>query len=182
MAHANSLVYQFKIILMECDRASIPVIWRRIQVPSNYNFKQLHVAIQRAMGWESVHFDYHMHQFKMTNPQTGVKAVITKPDPEDEDSASFSAAMGYPYTPVTDEKKAKIAKFFVNGNSKAKYEYDFGDCWDHEIILENILPAQPNISYPVCIAGERHCPPEDSHGVYGYKQLLARGNLDFDPD
>ena len=111
MAHGNSLIYQFKITLKECDRVSIPVIWRRIQVPSSYNFRQLHVAIQRAMGWESVRFDYHLHQFEMINPQTGVKAVITKPDPDDENSASFAAAMGHPYTPITDEKKAKIAKF-----------------------------------------------------------------------
>ena len=38
-----------------------PRIWRRIQVPSNYNFWDLHVAIQDALGW----WDSHLHHFEI---------------------------------------------------------------------------------------------------------------------
>ncbi|WP_250310852.1 plasmid pRiA4b ORF-3 family protein [Rickettsia endosymbiont of Oedothorax gibbosus] len=63
-----SNIYQFKITL----KYSKPKIWRRIQVPEKYSFKDLHLAIQDVMGWEN----YHMHQFEMINPKTGQKDII----------------------------------------------------------------------------------------------------------
>lgn len=40
-------VHQFLIVLSGID----PLVWRRIQVPESYSFRDLHVAIQDAMGW-----------------------------------------------------------------------------------------------------------------------------------
>ena len=57
-------------------------------------------------------------------------------------------------------------------NCSAEYLYDFGDNWEHEIILEHILPRETNVRYPRCIAGERACPPEDCGGIDGYQDLL----------
>jgi hypothetical protein len=53
------------------------------------------------------------------------------------------------------------------------YEYDFGDGWEHEILLEKILPRDPGVRYPRCIGGARACPPEDCGGVHGYANFLA---------
>jgi hypothetical protein len=58
-----------------------------------------------------------------------------------------------------------------------RYEYDFGDSWEHEIVVENIADSAPGVRYPVCLAGERACPPEDCGGVWGYAELIeAIGN------
>ena len=70
------------------------------------------------------------------------------------------------------KKKGKINQYFSLQNKKAVYEYDFGDDWVHDILLEKILPAENNIKYPLCIAGTRACPPEYCGGVWGYQSLL----------
>jgi hypothetical protein len=52
------------------------------------------------------------------------------------------------------------------------YEYDFGDSWQHEIVLEKTLEPEPKVRYPRCVEGERACPPEDCGGVWGYAEFL----------
>jgi hypothetical protein len=146
-------VYEFKITLKDIK----PKIWRKIQVPEDYNFWDLHVAIQYAMGWE----DYHLHQFEIMNPKTGDKVQIGMPD--DDNMCGDELVI---------ETKARIAKYFLSPKDIALYEYDFGDGWEHEIVLEKILPAEPGTDYPKCIAGERACPPEDCGGPWGYEELL----------
>lgn len=149
---ASSSVYQFKITL----KGPKPAIWRRILVPETFNFYDLHHAIQDAMGWQ----DCHLHLFDMKNPQTNEKISIGKP------------LSDYGFEKVISGKNVKIAEYFVNINDKAVYEYDFGDGWEHDIVLEQIMPAQANVKYPLCTAGERACPPEDCGGVWGYEELL----------
>lgn len=56
---------------------------------------------------------------------------------------------------------------------KLLYEYDFGDGWEHEVILEKFLPIDPAAKYPVCLAGARACPPEDCGGFPGYADIMA---------
>ena len=120
-------VYQFKITL----KGVKPPIWRRIQVPEPYTFWDLHVAIQDAMGWE----DYHLHEFELVDPSTGMKMEIGIPDEE-----------------ILPGWKQKIVKWFSMENQVAKYTYDFGDNWEHAVKLEKILPRDDNINYPICIA------------------------------
>ena len=57
-------------------------------------------------------------------------------------------------------------------HKKVRYEYDFGDSWLHDILWEKTLPANDKVQYPLCINGERACPPEDCGGVPGYSHLL----------
>ena len=57
-------------------------------------------------------------------------------------------------------------------NDKISYEYDFGDGWLHDIVLEKILDPDPGVFYPQCVAGKRNCPPEDCGGPYGYSNFL----------
>ena len=65
-----------------------------------------------------------------------------------------------------------VEQYFSLENKKAIYEYDFGDDWIHDILLEKILPAEIGIKYPLCIAGERACPPEGCGGIWSYQSLL----------
>ena len=53
--YSSSKIFRFKIALQGIE----PEIWREIDVPEIYNFWELHVAIQDAMGW----LDYHLHEF-----------------------------------------------------------------------------------------------------------------------
>jgi hypothetical protein len=144
-------VHQFKITL----RGSRPPIWRQIQVPETYTFWDLHVAIQDSMGW----LDYHLHEFEMVNPSTGLRVNIGMPGED------FGRE-------VLPGWKQKIAEYFSMENQLANYTYDFGDNWEHEIQLEKILQREKNINYPVCIKGKRACPPEDCGGIWGYEDFL----------
>ena len=146
-------IYEFKITLNHSN----PTIWRRIQVPELYNFHDLHLAIQFAMGWKSG----HMHQFDMNHPRTSKEVSIGFPNEE-----------GFSDYKVLSEKRVKISNYFTLLNNMALYTYDFGDGWEHEILLERILTAVANTTYPKCVDGERACPPEDCGGIYGYKYLL----------
>ena len=143
--------YQFKITLKDIK----PSIWRRIQVRETYTFWGLHVAIQDAMGWQ----DYHLHAFELLDPIMKMKVTIgIREGPLD---AEFLPGV-----------QLRIADYFSMENRLAKYEYDFGDGWVHEIRLEQILPRKEGVDYPICIAGKRACPPEDCGGVWGYESLL----------
>ena len=147
-------VYQFKVTLKDI----FPPIWRRIQVPKTYSFWDLHVAIQDAMGW----LDYHLHLFKIINPETDKFVEIGIPD-DDEFDDKYPCIAGWD-TP--------IKHYFARCGDKADYEYDFGDCWEHEIVLEEIVEKELHKKYPLCLDGKRACPPEDCGGVPGYQDLL----------
>jgi hypothetical protein len=147
-------VYEFKITLQGIH----PPIWRRIQVPADYSFWDLHVAIQDAMGWT----DSHLHVFRILNPGTDDTEEIGIPN-EDRFVGDPEVLPGW---------ELSIADYFLEGNPTAEYEYDFGDSWEHEVALEKILHRKPGSDYPVCLAGERACPPEDCGGPLGYDDML----------
>ncbi|GFP27560.1 plasmid pRiA4b ORF-3 family protein [Candidatus Hakubella thermalkaliphila] len=155
MKKTYNQVYQFKITLKRVR----PPIWRRIQVPETYTFWDLHVAIQDAMDWS----DYHLHQFELVNPSTGIEMEIGIPEDEFESVFGRETLPGW---------KQKIAKWFSMENRLANYIYDFGDDWEHTVKLEKILPRENGVNYPICVGGKRACPPEDCGGVWGYEDLL----------
>ena len=62
-------------------------------------------------------------------------------------------------------------QIFSEEKQSIKYEYDFGDGWEHKIILEKVLKNQVQ-KYPICLDGKRNCPPEDCSGPFGYEDLL----------
>ncbi len=147
-------VYQFKITLW----GTKPPIWRRIQVPETYTFWDLHVAIQDAMGW----LDYHLHQFEIIDSKKGEKVTIGIPSEDD---------IGYGWETLAGWRQ-RISDYFSLENKVADYVYDFGDNWNHRIIMEKVLPRDKNTNYPTCIKGRRAGPPEDCGGVWGYAEFL----------
>jgi len=151
----RSHVYEFRVTLAEVS----PSIWRSIQVPEPYSFWDLHVALQDAMGW----LDYHLHLFRVTKPDTGESVQIGIPD-EDAFEGDELILPGW---------EIPFAPYFPGPGAVARYEYDFGDGWEHDLTLEAIRLAQPGQKYPLCIGGARACPPEDCGGVGGYEDLLS---------
>jgi len=128
-----------------------PPIWRRVQVPSDLTLAKLHRVIQAVMGW----YDSHLHQFIVGKTYYGVPSL-------DE----FSELE------LKDERKARLDQILSRSKQKIVYEYDFGDSWEHEIVLEKILAPDSRTRYPACLGGARACPPEDCGGVGGYANFL----------
>jgi hypothetical protein len=141
--------YQFKVALRDIH----PPIWRRIQVPGNYSLFDLHVAVQSAMGWS----DRHLHVFRFESIGERVVEVGIP------DEFTPSRIPGW---------SVEARTFFREPGARASYEYDFGDGWVHEVLLEEIIPREPKTKYPRCIDGARACPPEDRGGLPGYEELL----------
>lgn len=147
-------IYQFKISLREIT----PVVWRRIHVSSNYDFWDLHVAIQDSMGW----LDYHLHQFSIKRPSAHRFTEIGIPADEWFDE-EYEMLPGW---------EVNVADYFTDLGVKALYKYDFGDGWEHAIELEGLLLREKGVKYPRCIDGELACPPEDCGGVSGFFRFL----------
>lgn len=138
--------FQLKVSL----KYSKPLIWRRIVVLATITLSKLHQVLQITMGWT----DSHLHAFNAQGIEYG------NPD-FDED---FELEM-------EDEKRVKLNQLVHEPKDRFFYEYDFGDSWEHEIVLEKIVDAAL-YDNAVCINGARACPPEDVGGVYGYQQFL----------
>jgi hypothetical protein len=146
-------ILQLKLTL----KYSKPPIWRRIQISANGTFLDLHAAIQDSFGWEESHL--HIFRFGERHEEP---VNIGPREPEDwgfEDNRLI-------------EKETLLKDWFQQEGRTCTYEYDFGDIWEHTILLEKILPAEPSTTYPRCLAGKRACPPEDSGGIPGYEQKL----------
>ena len=142
-------VYQIKVTLLGTD----PPIWRRLLVPADITLETLHDILQLAMGWE----DCHMHDFCIGQQRYG------KPDPMEQ-------AFGGPRT--ASERTARLFSVLGRVGAKAVYTYDFGDSWEHQIVVEKRLAPEPGRAHPACLAGERHRPPEDCGGIPGFYNLL----------
>jgi pRiA4b ORF-3-like protein len=154
-ARGPGRILQFKITL----EGIAPPIWRRIQVPADYTFWDLHVAIQDAMGWD----DCHLHQFVFHGEDESSYVYLGIPDDEGVEGEA-DILPGWEYRVIDQLERP---------GDCVVYEYDFGDAWEHAILLEEILPPARGGRYPRCVAGERACPPEDCGGAHGYARLLA---------
>jgi hypothetical protein len=73
---------------------------------------------------------------------------------------------------MDDDSSVTLSEIAPRERTKFLYEYDFGDCWRHELVIEKILPREEGTRYPVCLAGKGACPPEDCGGIYGYYELV----------
>jgi hypothetical protein len=71
-----------------------------------------------------------------------------------------------------DEAKFKLSQVIYGAGQRLTYEYDFGDSWDHTLLVEKILPPEEGVRYPLCLKGKRAGPPEDVGGVWGYEDFL----------
>jgi hypothetical protein len=144
-------------------------------VPGNTRLDKLHLILQATMGW----WDYHLHQFVV-----GGDTFYGKPHPDD-------------WHEVHDEQETWLYQLASREKFKFVYEYDFGDNWEHVLLVEKIGPPEAGTHYPRCIKGKRACPPEDVGGVWSYggfvdaikdpnhpehDDMLEWAGDDFDPE
>ncbi|MFJ8577779.1 plasmid pRiA4b ORF-3 family protein [Micromonospora sp. NPDC093277] len=138
-------IFQLKVSLAGVR----PPVWRRVLVPGGYTLDRLHRVLQHAMGWR----DCHLHSFEIDGLQYG------EPDPDGE-------------LALRDELDVRLDAVVGKG-SRFRYTYDFGDWWEHDVVVEDACAAAPDERYPSCPYGERACPPEGVGGPSGYAVLLA---------
>jgi hypothetical protein len=122
-------LYRLKITLRDCK----PPIWRRVVVRADMKLDRLHRVIQIAMGWT----DSHLHQFVAGGAYYG------QPDREGDDFG----------TETLNEKRYTVTDLAPGAKQKFTYEYDFGDSWEHEVLVEEVLLPDPDFKHPVCLGG-----------------------------
>lgn len=137
--------YRLKVTL----RGSRPPIWRRIELRSDMTLFQLHDVVQLVMGWTNS----HLHQFRRGTTYYG------------------------PVNPDLDMEQQNERRIRLNGvlrkpKDRMVYEYDFGDGWEHDIVLERSTASLPDAPEVHVIGGKGACPPEDVGGVGGYDDFL----------
>ncbi len=152
---AEGVLLTLKVTLLGTE----PPVWRRFEVMDFITLEDLHFVLQHVMGWD----DAHLHQYFSGKVRYGL------PSTDDYDNN------------MQDEGDFLLSDFFKRKGSKLRYEYDFGDGWLHEIVLESKRPAPSGHTHPVCLSGMRNCPPEDVGGVWGYEELLEAVSNPRDP-
>lgn len=142
---------QLKVTLLDIK----PAIWRRLLVPAAIKLPKFHAVLQLAFGWTNS----HLHAFRLDDDV--YEAIY--PDDWDQDFAGSGQRH--------DEKKFRLCDLLHAPDDYLIYEYDFGDSWQHEVVLDKILPAS-GARFASCLAGARAGPPEDCGGVPGYENLV----------
>lgn len=143
-AEPGNPVYQVTVTLLGTD----PPVWRRLLVSPGVRLDRLHRTIQAAMGWD----DYHLWAFSAGGQRYGDGDVDVDVDERDGREVSLAD--------LADQPGARIG-----------YTYDFGDNWEHEIVVEAVALAEEGARYPVLLDGAGACPPEDCGGIGGYQHL-----------
>jgi hypothetical protein len=136
--------YQLKVSLRDIR----PPVWRRLLVP-DCSLARLHEAIQVAMGWAN----YHLYSFEVGDE-------------------GYTDPRGAAELDMEDAGRARLSDIIPGEKARFGYTYDFGDNWDHEVLVEKVLPPGEGRAYPACVDGKRACPPEDVGGPWGYAEFL----------
>jgi hypothetical protein len=139
-------VLQFRVFLEDIR----PPVWRCILVSDRFTLAQLHKIMQLTFGWQ----DFHLHEFTVRDRRYG------RPDYDNEDPE------------LLDERKVRLRDLDLSVGNRIGYAYDFGDNWQHLLLLEDTQAAHPAAGCPACLAGARAAPPEDVGGSSGYEEFL----------
>ena len=169
----EALIARLKVTIKDTR----PPIWRRVEVPLEFNFAGLSDVILAAFGWSNS----HLHEFRIGRYRRIVMAEVL----EDEEGpitppdwlatgARHDPRLAELYTSLADEDEnaLTLAQVLAGDVKRFVYTYDLGDDWEHVVQVEAVLPAGEGLTYPRCTAGRRCCPPEDCGGVWGYEHLV----------
>ncbi len=148
LAKKTDAIFQIKMTLKGID----PPIWRRIQT-KDCTLEELHALIQVTMGWE---FE-HLYRFNIGGVEYADLDMMNDEDIEDAASVMLSEVL-----PAQHRRP------------RFQYEYDFGDNWIHQLIVEERFLAEKGVKYPICVAGQRACPPEDCGGPWSYSDFVEQ--------
>ena len=101
---------------------------------SDTSLEQLNDLIQAAFGWLGGHL-----------------WVFTTAD---DDFGPADAELGF-----RDAARPTLATVVPRAGDRLRYTYDFGDDWQHDIVVEQVATADPAAAYPRCLGGRRAAPP-----------------------
>jgi Plasmid pRiA4b ORF-3-like protein len=146
LAKMTDTVFQIKMTLRGID----PPIWRRIQT-EDCTLEELHALIQVTMGWE---FE-HLYRFNIGGQDYADLEMVRDDEAEDAHVTKLSEVL-----PARNRRP----RFY--------YEYDFGDEWIHQLVVEERFRPEEGVQYPICVAGQRTCPPEDCGGPWSYPDFV----------
>jgi SAM-dependent methyltransferase len=139
-------IYQCKVSL----KGLIPPIWRKIQVSGDIRLDELHRVLQIVMGWGN----YHSYRFIIDGITYG---------PLDDVFADATVRAAH-VVRLSQVAGMEVSRFI--------YLYDLADDWQHVVKVEKILAPKPGVQYPICLTGQRACPPEECGGIWEYTNLL----------
>lgn len=139
-------VHTLKVTLRDVS----PPVWRLVEVPSEMTLGDLSHVLVQAMGWDG----YHLHVF------TADGTAYWPPHRDDD-------LFGY-----EDETRYRVGDVLARSATAMEWQYDMGDCWSHDIVVQSIAPASDGAAAR-CVGGSGACPPEDCGGVWGYADLVA---------
>ena len=142
--NVNPTVFGLRIALLDHQ----PEVWRRLLVPGSTRLDKVHMVFQEAMGWTNS----HLHQFRIGD-----------------------AVYGTHFEDWPEEELHEVV-FRLNDVAHAgerfRYDYDFADGWEDEVLVERADRVRPLLKFAVCVDGANACPPEDCGGPGGYAELL----------
>lgn len=134
---------QLRIELLDVE----PTVWRRILVPEDLTMADLAEILLAAMGWDNS----HLHLFRVGDEEYGMADEDAPEEEIDEAEVMVTHALG--------------------GHERFAFDYDFGDGWEHDIVVEKRSPS--GVEFAVCLDGQNACPPDDVGGPGGYEDFLA---------
>lgn len=150
--------YIFKIKLRGLTK---PSVCRRVSVPDNFTFAEFHLIIQAAFGWGNCHLYEFVDSLFRPKCRIAESSHFEFCDEDDVQNADETIISGY----------------FKSVGDKCVYTYDFGDGWEHDVVLEGV--ENDGKSDPECISGKGLCPPENCGGIYGYERLKELAKVDY---
>ena len=146
-------IYSFKITL---ENVGVPV-WRKVQVNSASTFLELHKIIQILFDWQ----EDHLHDFRVQK-SNGIRQKNVIIESDEEASAPFDSLFFDDEQTYLSETEERLHDHFLVEKDQARYTYDFGDDWQHKIVLEKIIAPAEGTTYPICTAAKNDAPYEDS--------------------
>jgi hypothetical protein len=138
---------RLRIHLNEVD----PVVWRRLLVPGKVRLAKLGQMLLAAMGWNNS----HLHAFRVGDTSYGMQDDDDDDFPDDE----------------IDEQSVTVLQA-LREHQTFTFDYDFGDGWEHDVVIEELIHSDTGLKFAVCLDGERACPPDDVGGPGGYVNFL----------
>ncbi len=142
--HGQS-VFRLRIQLNDVD----PMIWRRMLVPGAIRMGKFADILLAVMGWSNS----HLHAFTVGDTRYGMN--------DDE----------FPEGEI-DEKTVTVLQA-LRAERRFTFEYDFGDSWEHEVVIEELRWSALGLKFAVCLDGANACPPDDVGGTWGYAEFLS---------
>jgi|GEM_PF-2771240 len=139
-------------VRVELSGTQVPV-WREVFLPARLTLEEVHVVVQVCFEWD----DSQLHEF-----QAGQARYL-----DARDDALLDAPE------MQTDNQVRLHQIVNGFPFELSYLYSQDEYWLHRLTVLEALPPDPNMLYPLCIAGENASPPEGVGGAHGYNDFLS---------